>query len=101
MLSMTLRDEGWDVTEVDSYVTALAAVAQDTGFDAILADIWMPEPDMEALAALRAAVPGAVLCVMSSLDPSHAAELVSGVEGIHKVLSKGVPPQELVTALAG
>ena len=101
MLSMTLRDEGWDVTEADSYVSALAVVARDTGFDAILTDLWMPEPDMAALAALRAAVPDAVLCVMSSLDPDHAAELVAGVEGVHRVLSKGVPPQELVAALGG
>jgi CheY-like chemotaxis protein len=101
MLSMTLRDDGWDVTEADSYVTALAAVAADAGFDAILADLWMPEPDMASLAALRAAAPGAVLCVMSSLDAQHAAELVAGVQGIDKVLSKGVAPHELAAALRG
>jgi CheY-like chemotaxis protein len=101
MLSMTLRDDGWEVAEADSYVTALATVAQDDRFDVILADLWMPEPDMTALAALRAAVPRALLCVMTSLDADHATELVAGVKGIDKVLTKGMAPHELAAALRG
>jgi DNA-binding response OmpR family regulator len=97
MLSMTLRDDGWEVAEADSYVTALATVADDDRFDVILADLWMPEPDMAALAALRAAVPR----VMTSLDADHATELVAGVKGIDKVLTKGMAPHELAAALRG
>ena len=67
MLGMTLREDGWEVTEANSYATALDAARAGT-YDAILADIWMPQPDMESLAALRAAAPGAVLAVMSVLE---------------------------------
>ena len=49
MLGLTLRDAGWEVVEADSYVTALVAV-RESPFDVVLADIWMPEPDMESLA---------------------------------------------------
>lgn len=100
MLGLTLRDAGWDVVEADSYVTALIAV-RESPFDVVLADIWMPEPDMESLAAIRAAVPGATLAVMSSLDLDQARELVAEVEGIDMVLSKRTAPDEIAAALEG
>jgi two-component system, chemotaxis family, chemotaxis protein CheY len=98
MLGLTLRDAGWDVVEADSYVTALDAV-RTTAFDAVLADIWMPEPDMASLAEIRRAVPHATLAVMSSLDIDQARELVAEVEGVDLVLSKRTAPEELVAAL--
>jgi CheY-like chemotaxis protein len=98
MLGLTLRDAGWDVVEAESYVTALVAVRQ-TPFDVVLADIWMPEPDMESLAAIRAEAPGATLAVMSSLDLDQARELVSEVQGIDMVLSKRTAPEEIAAAL--
>jgi two-component system chemotaxis response regulator CheY len=100
MLGLTLRDAGWDVVEADSYVTALIAV-REQAFDVVLADIWMPEPDMESLAAIRAAVPHATLAVMSSLDLDQARELVAEVEGIDMVLSKRTAPEEIAAALEG
>jgi DNA-binding response OmpR family regulator len=98
MLGLTLRDAGWEVVEADSYVTALLAV-RETPFDVVLADIWMPEPDMESLAAIRAAAPAATLAVMSSLDLDKARELVSGVRGVDMVLSKRTAPEEIAAAL--
>jgi two-component system chemotaxis response regulator CheY len=98
MLGLTLRDAGWDVVEADSYVTALAAVRQ-APFDVVLADIWMPEPDMESLAAIREEAPDAILAVMSSLDIDQARELVSEVRGIDMVLSKRTAPEEIAAAL--
>jgi CheY-like chemotaxis protein len=98
MLGLTLRDAGWEVVEADSYVTALVAV-REAPFDVVLADIWMPEPDMESLAAIRAATPGATLAVMSSLDLDQARELVSGVQGVDMVLSKRTAPEEIAAAL--
>jgi DNA-binding response OmpR family regulator len=98
MLGLTLRDAGWEVIEADSYVTALVAV-REAPFDVVLADIWMPEPDMESLAAIRAATPGATLAVMSSLDLDQARELVSGVQGVDMVLSKRTAPEQIVAAL--
>jgi CheY-like chemotaxis protein len=98
MLGLTLRDDGWEVAEADSYTSALQAV-ENGPYDAILADIWMPEPDMAALAALRAAAPGALFAVMSSLDADHAREMVAGVEGVDLVLSKRMAPDKLAAAL--
>jgi CheY-like chemotaxis protein len=101
MLGLTLRDAGWDVVEADSYVSALDAVQAST-FDVVLADIWMPEPDMESLAAIRGALPStATLAVMSSLDIDQARMLVAEVDGIDMVLSKRTAPEEIAAALAG
>jgi CheY-like chemotaxis protein len=98
MLGLTLRDAGWEVIEADSYVTALLAV-RASPFDVVLADIWMPEPDMASLAALRRELPNATLAVMSSLDVDKARELVAEVEGIDMVLSKRTAPEEIAAAL--
>ena len=98
MLGLTLRDAGWDVVEADSYVTALMAVRQ-APFDVVLADIWMPEPDMDSLAELRRTLPDATLAVMSSLDIDQARDLVAEVQGIDMVLSKRTAPEELAAAL--
>jgi CheY-like chemotaxis protein len=98
MLGLTLRDAGWEVVEADSYVTALEAV-RTTPFDVVLADIWMPEPDMASLAAIRRELPDATLAVMSSLDIDQARELVAEVDGIDMVLSKRTAPEELAAAL--
>lgn len=98
MLGLTLRDAGWEVEEADSYVTALARV-RETLFDVVLADIWMPEPDMESLATIRKLLPDATLAVMSSLDLEQARVLVSGVDGVDMVLSKRTAPEEIAAAL--
>ena len=99
MLGLTLRDAGWDVEEADSYVTALARVRESPPFDVVLADIWMPEPDMVSLAAIRAQLPDATLAVMSSLDLEQARALVAEVEGVDMDLSKRTAPEELAAAL--
>jgi DNA-binding response OmpR family regulator len=98
MLGLTLRDAGWDVEEADSYVTALARV-RESQFDVVLADIWMPEPDMTSLAELRKLLPQATLAVMSSLDIEQARILVAEVDGVDMVLSKRTAPEELAAAL--
>jgi CheY-like chemotaxis protein len=98
MLGLTLRDAGWEVVEADSYVSALDAV-RGAPFDVVLADIWMPEPDMESLAAIRAQLPGATLAVMSSLDIDQARDLVAEVDGIDMVLSKRTAPEQIAAAL--
>jgi DNA-binding response OmpR family regulator len=98
MLGMTLRDAGWEVVEAHDWAQAVAA-AQDGHFDAVLADLWMPQPDREALAAVRAATAGAVLAIMSSLQESETREVIAGVGGVDLVLSKRQAPHELVAAL--
>ncbi len=98
MLGMTLRDAGWDVVEAHTWEEAVAA-AQGGRFDAVLADLWMPQPDRDALESVRAATGGAVLAIMSSLQEREAREVVAGIDGVDLVLSKRQAPHELVAAL--
>ena len=98
MLGMTLRDGGWEVVEATSWDAAVLA-AGDGPFDAVLADLWMPQPDTKALAAVRAATGGALLAVMSSLLEEDTRQVVAGVDGVDLVLSKRQAPHELVAAL--
>ncbi len=98
MLGMTLRDAGWEVVEATDWAAAVA-VAGSGRFDAVLADLWMPQPDLDALAAVRAATDGAVLAIMSSLQEREAREVVAGIDGVDLVLSKRQAPHELVAAL--
>jgi len=98
MLGMTLRDGGWDVVEAKSWEAAVVA-AHDGPFDAVLTDLWMPQPDTEALEAVRAATRGAVLAVMSSLLEQDTRDVIAGVVGVDLVLSKRQAPHELVAAL--
>ncbi len=98
MLGMTLRDAGWQVVEAHDWAGAVEA-ARAAPFDAVLADLWMPQPDREALAAVRAATDGAVLAVMSSLQESETRDVIAGIDGVDLVLSKRQAPHELVAAL--
>jgi len=98
MLGMTLRDAGWEVVEAQDWATARVA-ALDGAFDAVLTDLWMPQPDTEALGAVRAATRGAVLAVMSSLREEDTRDVIAGVVGVDLVLSKRQAPHELVAAL--
>ncbi len=98
MLGMTLRDAGWEVVEAHDWQGAVAA-ARGGPFDAVLADLWMPQPDREALQAVRASTDGALLAIMSSLQESETREVIAGVEGVDLVLSKRQAPHEIVAAL--
>ncbi len=98
MLGMTLRDAGWQVVEAHDWAGAVEA-ARAAPFDAVLADLWMPQPDREALAAVRAATDGAVLAVISSHQESDTRDVIAGIDGVDLVLSKRQAPHELVAAL--
>jgi CheY-like chemotaxis protein len=98
MLSMTLRDEGWDVKEASDWRSAIDQAAQHQPA-AVLADLWMPNPDLEALAQLRQAAPEAHLTVMSSLDLEQVREIVADVDGIDLVVSKRQSPADIAAAV--
>lgn len=65
------------------------------GADVILADLWMPEPDRDALVRVRRAAPRAVLAIVSALSPEEAAGRVRDL-GVDVVLPKTMNPGELV-----
>ncbi|MCW3008957.1 MAG: two component transcriptional regulator, LuxR family [Solirubrobacterales bacterium] len=69
--------------------------------DAILLDLWLPTFERDGVMRVRAAAPGAVLAVVSSLATSQVAALVDGIAGIDLILSKRDPPEEMVRALRG
>jgi DNA-binding NarL/FixJ family response regulator len=66
---------------------------------AILLDLWLPVFEREGVVAVRAAAPGAVLAVVSSLARAQVAELVEDIAGIDLMLSKRDPPEEMARAL--
>ena len=84
--------------EAESWTEAVE-LAGRLGPDAIVADLWMPELDTDALARLREAAPDALVVSLSGLGIDEQRELVD--EGaVDLVLSKRQPPAEIVAALA-
>ena len=94
-----LEDAGVDVVgEATSWEEAeqLAAELQPT---AVIADLWMPTLDVEALQRLRGAAPDAAIVSLSGLSTEEAEKLVGGTGAIDLFLSKRQPPSEIVDAL--
>ena len=67
--------------------------------DAVIADLWMPTLDTDALQRVRAAVPEAAIVSLSGLSAEEAKDLVGETGVIDLFLSKRQPPQEIVDAL--
>jgi len=67
--------------------------------DAVIADLWMPTLDTDALQRLRAAVPDAAIVSLSGLSAEEAEKLVGDTRAIDLFLSKRQPPAEIVEAL--
>lgn len=67
--------------------------------DAVIADLWMPTLDTDALQRVRAAVPDAAIVSLSGLSSDEAEKLVGDTGVIDLFLSKRQPPQEIVDAL--
>jgi DNA-binding NarL/FixJ family response regulator len=67
--------------------------------DAVIADLWMPTLDTDALQRVRAAVPDAAIVSLSGLSSDEAEKLVGDKGVIDLFLSKRQPPQEIVDAL--
>ena len=67
--------------------------------DAVIADLWMPTLDTDALQRVRAAVPDAAIVSLSGLSADEAEKLVGDTGVIDLFLSKRQPPQEIVDAL--
>jgi DNA-binding NarL/FixJ family response regulator len=85
-MSALLRELGLEVVEVASP-------------DVVVADLWMPTFDEEALVRIRARVPGATIAVVTALTLVDAAERVAPC-GVDLLLSKSAPPSEVAAAIA-
>ena len=99
LISRWLEDAGVDVVgEATSWEEA-ERMAKDLMPDAVIADLWMPTLDVDALQRLRAAVPDAALVSLSGLSADEAEKLVGSTGAIDLFLSKRQPPAEIVDSL--
>ena len=99
LISRWLEDAGVEVVgEATSWVEA-EHMAADLQPDAVIADLWMPTLDIDALQRLRAAVPDAALVSLSGLSADEAEKLVGSTGAIDLFLSKRQPPAEIVESL--
>lgn len=94
-----LEDADVDVVGEASSWTEAVELAGELQPDAVVADLWMPTLDMEALQALRTAAPTAAIVSLSGLSSADAENLVGGAGVIDLFLSKRQPPAEIVEAL--
>ena len=94
-----LEDAGVDVLgEATSWQEA-EEMARELQPDAVVADLWMPTLETEALLRLREAVPDAAIVSLSGLSAEEAERLVGGTGVVDLYLSKRQPPGEIVAAL--
>ena len=93
--------EDADVDVVGEASTWLEAVdmAAELHPDAVVADLWMPTLDTDALQRLRTAAPTAAIVSLSGLSAEDAERLVGDAGVIDLFLSKRQPPAEIVEAL--
>ena len=99
LISRWLEDAGVEVVgEATSWEEAERMAAELTP-DAVIADLWMPTLDIDALQRLRAAVPDAALVSLSGLSADEAEKLVGSTGAIDLFLSKRQPPAEIVESL--
>jgi DNA-binding NarL/FixJ family response regulator len=93
--------EDADVDVVGEASTWLEAVdmAAELHPDAVVADLWMPTLDTDALQRLRTAAPNAAIVSLSGLSAEDAERLVGDAGVIDLFLSKRQPPAEIVESL--
>jgi DNA-binding NarL/FixJ family response regulator len=94
-----LEDAGVDVVgEAPSWEEA-ERLAKELQPDAVVADLWMPTLEIDALTRLREVAPDAAIVSLSGLSVQEARDLVERTGVVDLFLSKRQPPDELVDAL--
>ena len=100
LIARWLEDAGMEVVaEADSWVEAerLAAELQP---DLVVADLWMPVLDKDALVRVRAHAPDALVVSLSGLAVADQGPLLDGTQArVDLFLSKRQPPADIVEAL--
>ena len=94
-----LEDADVDVVGEASTWEEAVSLATELRPDAVVADLWMPTLDVDALQRLRATVPNAAIISLSGLSAEDAENLVGDAGVIDLFLSKRQPPAEIVDAL--
>jgi DNA-binding NarL/FixJ family response regulator len=99
LISRWLEDAGIDVVGEATTWAEAEQMATELQPDAVIADLWMPTLDVDALQRLRLAVPDAAIVSLSGLSAEEAQDLVGGTGAIDLFLSKRQPPGEIVESL--
>jgi DNA-binding NarL/FixJ family response regulator len=94
-----LEDAEVDVVGEASTWTEAVDLAGQLQPDAVVADLWMPTLETEALKRLRVVAPRAAVVSLSGLSAQDAERLVGDAGVIDLFLSKRQPPAEIVEAL--
>ena len=74
-------------------------LAKELQPDAVVADLWMPTLEVDALTRLRDVAPDAAIVSLSGLSAEDAENLVGDAGVIDLFLSKRQPPAEIVESL--
>ena len=99
LISRWLEDAGVEVVGEATTWQEAEQMAAELKPDAVIADLWMPTLDVDALQRVRAAVPDAAVVSLSGLSADEAEKLVGSTGAIDLFLSKRQPPGEIVEAL--
>jgi DNA-binding NarL/FixJ family response regulator len=99
LISRWLEDAGVEVVGEATTWAEAEQMAAELMPDAVIADLWMPTLEIDALERLRAAVPDAALVSLSGLSVEEAEKLVGSTGAIDLFLSKRQPPAEIVESL--
>lgn len=101
-LSETLRDSGYDVTQVADAQSAIRTVA-DSRTDVVLLDLWLPDSaDLSVLAAIRAISPQVPVILMTAYGTEELfeqARAAGAVMTLHKPFDMSILPSLIETAL--
>ena len=94
-----LEDAGVEVVGEAPTWPEAERLAQELQPDAVVADLWMPTLDVDALTRLRDLAPDAAIVSLSGLSVEEAQRLVGETGAVDLFLSKRQPPAEIVESL--
>ena len=94
-----LEDAGVEVVGEAPTWPEAERLASELQPDAVVADLWMPTLDVDALTRLRELAPDAAIVSLSGLSVEEAQRLVGETGAVDLFLSKRQPPAEIVDAL--
>ena len=99
LISRWLEDAGVEVVGEATTRAEAETMAAALQPDAVIADLWMPTLDVDALTRLRDLAPDAAIVSLSGLSVEEAQRLVGETGAVDLFLSKRQPPAEIVDAL--
>src|SRR5918997_2118614 len=94
-----LEDAGVEVVGEAPTWSEAERLAAELQPDAVVADLWMPTLEVDALTRLRDVAPHAAIVSLSGLSVEESERLVGETGAVDLFLSKRQPPAEIVEAL--